>query len=87
MANSICCASDPTFHFDSAQMGLFSKCRLCVQGKIAELGTRNFLALRRRQRDNVNIASGTGQGPEKNRKIIRPQCLDGVATINVNFVA
>ena len=30
-----------------------------------------------------NIASGTSQGPEKNRKIVRPQCLDGVATINV----
>ena len=30
-----------------------------------------------------NIASGTSQGPEKNRKIVRPQCLDGVATINI----
>ena len=30
-----------------------------------------------------NIASGTSQGPEINRKIVRPQCLDGVATINI----
>ena len=30
-----------------------------------------------------NIASGTSQGPEKNRKIVRPQCLNGVATINI----
>ena len=22
-------------------------------------------------------------GPEKNQKIVRPQCLDGVATINI----
>ena len=30
-----------------------------------------------------NIASGTSQGPDKNRKIVRPQCLDWVATINI----
>ena len=49
----------------------------------------NFLASRQR-----NIASGTSQRPEKNRKIARPQCLDGVATIKYskmtitnNFVA
>ena len=30
----------------------------------------NFLASRQR-----NISSGTSQGPEKNRKIVRPQCL------------
>ena len=36
------------------------------------------------QRYNVhNIASETSQGPEKNQKIVRPQCLDGVATINI----
>ena len=40
----------------------------------------NFLASRQRQR---NIASWNSQGPEKNRKIVRPQCLDGVATINI----
>ena len=30
-----------------------------------------------------NIASGNSQGPEKTRKIVRAQCLDGVATINI----
>ena len=40
----------------------------------------NVLASRQRQR---NIASGTSQGLEKNRKIVRPYCLDGVATINI----
>ena len=30
-----------------------------------------------------NKASGTSQGPEQNRKIVRPQCLDGVATMNI----
>ena len=46
----------------------------------------NFLASRQRQRNNVhNRASGTSQGPEKIRKIVRPQCLLsrwGVATTN-----
>ena len=27
-----------------------------------------------------NKASRTSQGPEKNRKIVRPRCLDGIAT-------
>ena len=30
-----------------------------------------------------NITSGTSQGPEKNGKTVRPQCLDRVATINI----
>ena len=30
-----------------------------------------------------NTASGNSQGPEKSRKIVRPQCLDGVATTNI----
>ena len=39
-----------------------------------------FLALR--QRDNVfNVIEP--QAPEKNRKILRPRCLDGVATMNI----
>ena len=38
----------------------------------------SFATTTTRQR---NIASGTSQGPEKNRKIVRPQCLDGVAKI------
>ena len=43
-----------------------------------------FVTTTTRQRDNViYVASGTSQGPEKNRKIVRPQCLDGVATINI----
>ena len=36
----------------------------------------NFLASRQR-----NVAFGTSQGPEKNRKIVRPQCLEGVTTL------
>ena len=39
-----------------------------------------FLALRQQQCDNsLRDQSGT----RKNRKIVRPQCLDGVATINI----
>ena len=35
-------------------------------------------------RDNATTYySLTSQGPEKNRKKVRPQCLDGVATINI----
>ena len=30
-----------------------------------------------------NRASRTSQGPEKIRKIVRPQCLDGVATTSI----
>ena len=30
-----------------------------------------------------NRASRSSQGPEKIRKIVRPQCLDGVATANI----
>ena len=61
------------------------------EGSSAELGTRQFCSfatMTTRQRNNAttrqcNIASGTSQGPEKNRKIVRPQCLDGVATQNI----
>ena len=38
----------------------------------------NFLASQQR-----NKASGTSQGPEKNQKIVRPESLNGVATINI----
>ena len=33
-----------------------------------------------------NIASGTSQGPEKNRKMVRPQCLDGVPVATMSIV-
>ena len=40
-----------------------------------------------RDNDNAtmysNTASGNSQGPEKSQKIVRPQCLDGVATTNI----
>ena len=50
---------------------------------MAELGTRQFFSFATTTTRQRNIASGTSQGPEKNRKIVRPQCLDGVATINI----
>ena len=50
---------------------------------LSELGTRQFLSFATTTTQQRNIASGTSQGPEKNRKIVRPQCLDGIATINI----
>ena len=49
-----------------------------VRGYKQSWARDNCLASRQRQHDNVIEP----QGPEKNRKIIRPQCLDGVVTIN-----
>ena len=46
--------------------------------KLTELGTRQFLASRQRQRDNVIVP----QGQEKIGKISRSRNLDGVATMN-----
>ena len=48
-----------------------------------ELGTRQFFSFATTTTRQRNIASGTSQGPEKNLKIVRPQCLDGVATIDI----
>ena len=50
---------------------------------VPELGTRQFFSFATTTMRQRNIASGTSQVPEKNRKIVRPQCLDGVATINI----
>ena len=48
-----------------------------------ELGTQQIFSLATTTTQPCYIASGTSQGPEKNQKIVRPQCLDGVATINI----
>ena len=48
-----------------------------------ELGTRQFFSFVTTTTRQRSIASETSQGPEKNRKIFRPQCLDGAATINL----
>ena len=73
-------SSSSIFSFSSPQSFsiLFSSSRA---------GTRQFFSFATttmRQGDNVyNIASGTSQGPGKNWNIVRPQCLNGVATINI----
>ena len=45
----------------------------------------NFLSFATTTPRQRNTAPGTSQVPEKNRKIVRPQCqcLDGIATINI----
>ena len=48
-----------------------------------ELGTQHFFSFATMTAQQRIIASGASQGPEKNQKIVRPQCLDGVATINI----
>ena len=53
-----------------------------VEYKSAELGTRQFFSFATTTTRQRNIASRTSQGPEKNQKIVRPQCLDGVASHN-----
>ena len=50
---------------------------------ISELGTRQFFSFATTTTRQRNIDSGTSMGPEKNRKKVRPQCLDGVAIINI----
>ena len=51
--------------------------------KTTELATRQFFSFATTTTRQRNITSGTSQRPEKNRKIVRPQCLDGVTTINI----
>ena len=52
-----------------------------LQNFVQSWACNNFLVTTTtRQR---NIASETSQGPEKNQKIVRPQCLYGVAPINI----
>ena len=50
----------------------------------AERCTQQFFSFATTTTRQRNIASGTrtSQGPEKNQKIVRPQCLDGIATIH-----
>ena len=48
-------------------------------GRTRAGGTDNFFASRQRQRDNVI----QHQGREKNLKILRSRCLNGVATTNM----
>ena len=43
----------------------------------------NSLVSRQRQRDNVIKPQGLVRDQPKNRKIVWPQCLSGVATINM----
>ena len=50
---------------------------------LTELGTRQFFSFATTTTRQRNRASRTSQGPEKIRKIVRPQCLDGVATTNI----
>ena len=52
--------------------------------KRPELGTRKFFSFATTTTQQCNIAEGTSQGPEKYQKIVRPQCLDGVATMNIS---
>ena len=49
----------------------------CQEPKKQSWARDNLLASR--QRDNVILP----QGPETNQKIVRPLCLDGIATINI----
>ena len=49
----------------------------------AELGTQQVFSFATTTMRQRNITSRTSQGPEKNQKIVWPQCLDGVATINI----
>ena len=58
-------------------------CMLCKIYIFPELGTQQFFSFATKITRQGNIASGTSQGPEKNWKIVRPQCLDGVATIHI----
>ena len=58
-------------------------CMLCKIYIFPELGTQQFFSFATTTTRQGNIASGTSQGPEKNWKIVRPQCLDGVATIHI----
>ena len=51
--------------------------------KTTELATRQFFSFATTTTRQRNITSGTSQGPEKNQTIVRPQCLDGVTTINI----
>ena len=53
------------------------KCNVCQSW-----ARDNCLALRQRQRNNVTQPQGQS-GTKKSRKIVRPQCLDGVATSNI----
>ena len=48
-----------------------------------ELGTRQLFSFATTTTRQRNRASRTSQGPEKIRKIVRPQCLDGVATKSI----
>ena len=49
----------------------------------AELGTRQFFSFATTTTRQRNRASRTSQGPEKIRKIVRPQCLHWVTTTNI----
>ena len=50
---------------------------------LSELGTRQFFSFATTTTRQRNRASRTSQGPEKIQKIVRPQCLDAVATTNI----
>ena len=50
---------------------------------LTELGTWQFFSFATTTTQQRNRASRTSQGPEKIRKIVRPQCLDGVATTKI----
>ena len=50
---------------------------------LAELGTRHFFSFAPTPTRQRNRTSRTSQGSEKIRKIVSPQCLDGVATTNI----
>ena len=54
-----------------------------LRGTLAELGTRQLFSFATKTTRQRNRASRTSQGPEKNRKIVRPRCLDGIATTDI----
>ena len=51
--------------------------------ELGSVGTRQLLSFATTTTRQRNRASRTSQGPEKIRKIVRPQCLDGVATTTI----
>ena len=54
----------------------------CFSNNVCNQSGARDQFLASRQRDNViNVIEP--QAPEKNRKILRPRCLDGVATMNI----
>ena len=62
--------------------GSVEQSKPCFSNNVCNQSGARDQFLASRQRDNViNVIEP--QAPEKNRKILRPRCLDGVATMNI----